>query len=57
MLWYIDGHLEAISGRGCRIPQCFVAFQGYNIPERSKHRKQSLSNLSADVLEALSSKL
>ena len=57
VLWYIDGHHDTLHGRGCSIPTCFVTFQGFNVPERSKHRKRSLTNLSADVLEALASKL
>jgi len=57
VLWYIDNHHNTFSDRSCPIPRCFVSFQGFNIPERSKHRKRSLTNLSADILEALASKL
>lgn len=48
------GHHDSFGGRGCPIPKCF---QGFNVPERSKHRKRSLGNMSADILETLASKL
>ena len=57
VLWYIDGHHSAISSRGYQIPACFTNFQGFNAPELSKHRKRSTSNMSADVIESLSTKL
>ena len=57
ILWYIDGHHSTISDRGYQIPACFKEFQGYNTPELSKHRKRSVNNMSAAVIESLSTKL
>lgn len=51
VLWYIDGHKEILGSRGCNIPTEFiVVFFGYNVPEKSKHRKKDSANLSCDVL-------
>ena len=57
LLWYIDGHQGTITKQGFPIPNCFLKFEGYNIPEMAKHRKRQHSNLSADVLNSLSSSL
>ena len=35
----------------------FQRVQGYNTPELSKHRKRSVNNMSAAVIESLSMKL
>ena len=51
VLWYIDGHEETLSSRGCSIPTEFKLFFGYNVPVKSKHRKKDISNLSCDVLD------
>ena len=56
-MWYIDGHHSTISSHGYQIPACFTNFQGFNAPELSKHHKHSTSNMSADVIESLSTKL
>ena len=57
VLWYIDGHHSTLSSRGFLIPPSFASFQGYNIPELSKHRKRTLSNMSRDALHALAQKM
>ena len=57
VLWYIDGHHATFSSRGYQIPPCFADFQGFNIPEVSKHRKRAACNMSAATLEALAQKL
>ena len=49
VLWYIDGH-ETLSSRGCSIPDLFRSFQGYNLPEMSKHHKRTHTNLNCDQL-------
>ena len=49
-LWYIDGHHSTLEERTCPIPKPLSKFVGYNIPERSKHRKHQWSNLSYDTL-------
>ena len=56
-LWEIDGHHHVLSNQGYKIPSIFSAFEGYNRPEHSKHRKHQLSNLSGAVLKSLSSHL
>ena len=57
VLWYIDGHQSTISARGYQIPACFKDFQGFNAAELSKHRKRSAGNMSADIIQSLSTKL
>lgn len=50
LLWYIDGHHDVFSSRSCSIPTLFSKFVGFNIPERSKHRKRSPTNMSREKL-------
>ena len=51
VLWYIDGHEETLSSRGCLIPERFRSFHGYNLPEISMHRKRThTKSLSCDQL-------
>lgn len=50
VLWYIDGHHGAFENRSFPIPEVFKAFDGYNVPERSKHRKRKTGNMSYDIL-------
>ena len=50
VIWYIDGHHGAFENRSLPIPEAFKAFTGYNVPERSKHRKRKAGNMSYDVL-------
>ena len=45
VLWYIDGHQEALKARACHIPAEFEIFVGFNNPEKSKHRKREYTNL------------
>ena len=54
ILWYIDGHHLTISDHGYQILACFEEFQGYNTPELVKHRKRSVINIPAAVIESLS---
>ena len=56
-LWLIDGHHDVFASRSCHIPSFFLKFVGYNRPERSKHRKRSISNLSRDKLLELAMRL
>lgn len=56
VLWYIDGHHHVFAGRGVHIPDSFSRFQGYNVPELTKHRKRLATNMSSSVLESLSTK-
>ena len=41
-LWIIDGHHDVFALRSIEIPSVFHPFSGYNLPERSKHRKRTL---------------
>ena len=50
VLWYIDGHHNTLEARSCTIPSELQSFTGYNVPEKSKHRKRAHVNLSQDVL-------
>ena len=49
-LWYIDGHHSTLQGRPFPIPDPFSKFVGYNVPEKSKHRKRQWSKLNYDSL-------
>ena len=57
LFWHIDGHLHVFQQRAQAIPQIFLRFTDYNVPERFKHRKRLTSNLSSDVLQELSLEL
>ena len=54
-LWYIDGHMATLDGRACTVPQEFRRFQGYNQPEKNKHRKRIVENLNCTSLDLYSS--
>ena len=56
-LWHIDGHHETLEKQSCPVPPIFGPFTGYNLPERSKHRKRTIANLSSDTLKSLSRSL
>ena len=49
-LWCIDGHERTLASRACSIPKDFDVLFGFNQPEKSKHRKKDIANLSCDVL-------
>ena len=46
LLWFIDGHHDVFASRSCPTPLFFSTFVGYNLPELSKHRCRSVSNMS-----------
>ena len=56
-LWIIDGHHDVFASRSIEIPLVFHPFSGYNRPERSKHRKRTLQNLSSAKLRVCSNSL
>ncbi len=45
ILWYIDGHHNVFARRGVHIPDRFSRFQGYNVPELTKHRRRLATNV------------
>lgn len=57
VLWYIDGHQEALKACACHIPAEFEIFVGFNNPEKSKHRKREYTNLQNGVLKSYSNQL
>ena len=57
LLWLIDGHHGTLKDQSCPVPLVFSSFTGYNAPERSKHRKRTIGNLSAEPLKALNQSL
>ena len=57
VLWTIDGHHHIFMKQCCAIPDSFQCFQGFNLPEKHKHRKRSISNLDGDVIKRHSSAL
>ena len=52
-LWYIDGRHTIIEQHSSKIPTVFSRFVGFNVPEKSKHRKRALGNMQHDVLSGL----
>ena len=56
-LWYLDGHYRALEDRFCHVPSIFKLFEGYNTPEKSKHRRKDAANLSAAILDSYSTTL
>ena len=55
VLWYIDGHTLTIERESSRkFPDSFKKLLGFNRPEKSKHRKREISNLSRHKLLELS---
>lgn len=46
-----------LENQGSCILEVFSSFNGYNVPEASKHRKRPIENLSSDHLQAFSSVL
>ena len=57
ILWYIDGRHHVLANQGCTVPVPFANFNGYNVPEASKHRKRTCENMSADILHSHSTSL
>lgn len=52
LLWYIDGHIATIERESTqRFLNCLKNFQGFNCPEKCKHQKRSIGNLSSNMLE------
>ena len=54
-LWYIDErHAKAIIElHSTPIPTAFSRFVGFNVPQKSKHRKCVLGNMQHDVLSVI----
>ena len=57
VLWTLDGHHDILSKQSCTVPVSFSRFQGYNTPQKHKHRKRVISNLDGDVIQSHSSSL
>ena len=51
-LWY-NSHHHVFASRGCPIPEVFAQFQGYNLPQMSKQRKRTVTNMTSDESGAL----
>ena len=49
-LWTIDGHHDTLRSRSYPISEVFGCFSGYNVPEKSKHQKWTIQNLSFTTL-------
>ena len=49
-LWQIDRQHELFKERDYCIPSCFQSFNGYNVPQMSKHRKRERNNMSSSTL-------
>ena len=56
-LWYLDGRKHVLEKQGCKFPNFMCAFEGYNKPEASKHRKRSIENMCSSVLRTHSQSL
>ena len=57
VLWYIDGHHDTLKKQSQKIPGLFETFTGYNVPEKSKHRKRTSQNLDQGKLSSYASDL
>ena len=54
-LWYVDGHTDRLEKESSRVfPPSFKGLLGFNKPEKSKHRKREIGNLSGNKLSELS---
>ena len=51
VLWCIDGHEGTLAARACQVPKDLEVLLGYNKPEKSKHRRKDIANLSCDILD------
>lgn len=56
-IWYLDGHEDTLKSRVCHVPAELLQFFGHNQPQKSKHRKKDISNLTSDVLDTHSCNL
>ena len=52
-LWYIDGRHKNFEKQSCPIPAIFSRFVGFNLPEKSKHRKCTHGNMQHDTLSVI----
>lgn len=53
--WYIDGHTHTMERESSRkFPECLKMLLSFNKPEKSKHRKRKIENLSREKLFDLS---
>ena len=52
-LWYIDRRHAIIEHHSSLIPTTFSRFVGFNVPEKSKHRKRVLGNMQHNVLSEI----
>ena len=52
VLWYIDGHHSTIGEKAPKVPEIFSWFIGYNCPEKHKHCKRRMNNLSRSEILA-----
>ena len=57
VLWYLDGHHASLKARSCQLPAEFEMFVGFNVPEKSKHRKREHTNLERGMLNLYSEQL
>ena len=57
LLWHLDGQYQKIEQEvpsSQKVPAIFKRkFSGYNLPEKSKHRKREIRNLSCQKMEGL----
>ena len=52
-LWYIDGRHTIIEHHSTPIPTTFSRLVGFNVPQKSKHRKRVLGNMQHDILSEI----
>ena len=39
VLWTLDGHYDVLAKQSCQVLDVFKSFEGFNLPERHKHKK------------------
>lgn len=50
VLWCTDGHERTLTSRACIIPKDLEVLFGYNQPEKPKHRRKDIANLSCIIM-------
>ena len=50
ILWQLDGHHKTFTAQTCPIPEFFLKFQNYNLPESYKRRRPNLKRESVTFM-------
>ena len=50
LYWQLDGHHEKFTAQTCPIPEFFLKFQNYNLPESYKRKRPNLKRESVTFM-------